>query len=519
MRALVTLLLCLLTLGCSPGPRGGASDMVAHVILFMGQSLCTGQGEDAPVGVPLAAVRYWRRVLNGSGNDSAFHDLEPFTNGTHALELQAGLDLTDSFPLLAFVKISLNGGHVIQFLDGHASGNWDLIEAELTDQVIPALATEFPGEPLVWHFLWEQGQAESREETETEANNWAANMATLQGDLETVIGDTFAATYWVRTDSALADAPWLATVRAQGESWADHVIDADNSETLDGTHRTGAADNIIGGRFATAFLNAQEPSSMGTLSAYARNGLMDHLLGVSTFSPPATIYAAAFVAGVEVTGNGYSRAAITNNTTNFPNASSRAKTNGEDIVFDTATGGNWGAIDEIRFFDASTDGNELARDTLTGTQQVDDGDTLQIVAGALDITAAAGSLSDDAAEALLDHLFGSVDITPEATVQFAYFDGDPQAAGVEITGTDYARVVVDTDNVTWNAASSGVGRNLIAFTFPTAGAADWDTADYWALFDAAGTGLIMSAALPAARAIGNGETETIAAGRIRPTWT
>ena len=61
-------------------------------------------------------------------------------------------------------------------------------------------------------------------------------------------------------------------------------------------------------------------------------------------------------------------------------------------------------------------------------------------------------------------------------------------------------------------------RSLIDFSVGTAGAADWDTADYWALFDAAGTGLMISAALPAARAVANGETETIQAGRVRPKF-
>lgn len=260
-------------------------------------------------------------------------------------------------------------------------------------------------------------------------------------------------------------------------------------------------------------------TNMGTLSTYTLNGALEHVLGVSTFAPAATHYLAAFVAGTEVTGGAYARKAVTNNATNWPAAAARAKSLGVEQAFVTASGANWGAIDEIRIFDASSGGNELARDALASAVTIDDGETLVIEAGAIDITAAAGALSDDLAEAILDHVFGSVDITPEATVQFAYFDGDPQGAGVEITGTSYARIVHDNDDVTWSAASAGVVRNLIDFSFPTAGAADWDTADYWALFDAAGTGLMFSAALPAARAVGNGETETIQANRIRLTFS
>lgn len=258
---------------------------------------------------------------------------------------------------------------------------------------------------------------------------------------------------------------------------------------------------------------------MGAVSTYARNAGLSHLLGVAAYSTAATHYFGALVEGVEVTGGGYARKAMDNNTTTWPNAAGRAKANGAAIVFVSASGADWGLVDEIVVYDASSGGNILASDTLDTPVQIDDGDTLTIAIGDVDITAPAGSVTDTHVHLMLNRIFGGAAWTAQATLQFAYFDGDPQGAGAEITGTSYARDVVDNDGVTWSAAASGVARNLIDFAFPTAGAGDWDTADYWALYDNAGTGLVMSAALPAARAIANGETETIQAGRVRPTWS
>lgn len=66
---------------------------------------------------------------------------------------------------------------------------------------------------------------------------------------------------------------------------------------------------------------------------------------------PATIYAALSTAAPNYSGNGtitepttaqyngYARVAITNNATNFPNASAGGKTNGTAITFPASTGG------------------------------------------------------------------------------------------------------------------------------------------------------------------------------------
>lgn len=130
----------------------------------------------------------------------------------------------------------------------------------------------------------------------------------------------------------------------------------------------------------------------GSLSDFAELELLDHLFGGASYSPPATLYFAAFTSnpgdaggGTEVTGNNYSRVAVTNNATNFPAAASGAKSNGTLISFAQASGA-WGTVTAIGVFDAASAGNLLAWGTLSSSQAVGSGGTLQIPVGDFDVT-------------------------------------------------------------------------------------------------------------------------------------
>lgn len=115
--------------------------------------------------------------------------------------------------------------------------------------------------------------------------------------------------------------------------------------------------------------------------------VLDDILGSGS---PATWYAALMTAnptdtggGTEVStsGTGYARVALTNNTTNFPNASSSAvMTTGTTIDFGTATG-SWGTIVGIAFYDASSAGNLGPWAPLSTSKTINAGDGFKIVAG------------------------------------------------------------------------------------------------------------------------------------------
>jgi hypothetical protein len=130
----------------------------------------------------------------------------------------------------------------------------------------------------------------------------------------------------------------------------------------------------------------------GSFSNYLENALLDHALGGGNYTRPATVYIALFTVapsdaggGTEVSGNNYSRAAVTNDATNFPAASGGAKSNGVAITFATPSG-SWGTVVAMGVFDASSSGNLLAWADLAASKTVGSGDVVTFPVGDLDVT-------------------------------------------------------------------------------------------------------------------------------------
>lgn len=119
---------------------------------------------------------------------------------------------------------------------------------------------------------------------------------------------------------------------------------------------------------------------MGAFDTTEKNAMLDSTLGSGT---PATVYLAAYVSSTEVTGNNYSRVAITNNSTNWPAASSGAKTNGTDFSFPQASG-SWGTIDELRLHRHITNEDIICSHTVSKAITTDD--TLVVSSGDFDLT-------------------------------------------------------------------------------------------------------------------------------------
>ncbi len=129
----------------------------------------------------------------------------------------------------------------------------------------------------------------------------------------------------------------------------------------------------------------------GSFTDYLENKVLDHVFGATTYTPPATLYMAATTSaptdsagGTEPSGNNYSRLAVTNNTTNFPNASGGAKSNGTVFTWATASG-SWGNIIGVDIYDASSGGNRLGYSDVASTA-IGANDALTIPAGDLDFT-------------------------------------------------------------------------------------------------------------------------------------
>jgi hypothetical protein len=127
-------------------------------------------------------------------------------------------------------------------------------------------------------------------------------------------------------------------------------------------------------------------------TTFEANRILDFLFGGGSYSPAATLYIALFTAmptvaggGTEVTGGSYARAAVTNNSTNFPAATGRTKSNALAITFAQATA-SWGTIVGAAIMDALTGGNMLDFAALDAPKVVANGDTFSLPIGSLRLT-------------------------------------------------------------------------------------------------------------------------------------
>ncbi|MDR3598119.1 hypothetical protein [Clostridium sp.] len=134
-------------------------------------------------------------------------------------------------------------------------------------------------------------------------------------------------------------------------------------------------------------------------TTYLADGLVNQVFGAVSFTAPTTLYIGLSSTLPTVSGggiteptigtNGYARAAVANNTTNFPSTSSNNKSNGAAITFPTSTG-SWlssASLGYLFFSDAATGGNILGYATLNNPQVVaSSGATLSFASSSLTIT-------------------------------------------------------------------------------------------------------------------------------------
>jgi hypothetical protein len=137
---------------------------------------------------------------------------------------------------------------------------------------------------------------------------------------------------------------------------------------------------------------------MAALSDHSENLLLNYLMTGGSVTRPSNHYLALFTAapndaggGTECSGNGYAR-----KQTHFATATGTGGTtsndgttaaNGTAVSF-TASGGSFGTVTHIGVFDAVTTGNMLWHGTISTQKTVADGDTLQFISGAVDLTIA-----------------------------------------------------------------------------------------------------------------------------------
>jgi hypothetical protein len=128
---------------------------------------------------------------------------------------------------------------------------------------------------------------------------------------------------------------------------------------------------------------------MSAISNYLENALLNATLRNTTYTSPATVYAALFTtdptdagSGAECTGSGYARKAIT-----FGAPSNGVTTNSAACEFDQATG-SWGTLTHFAIFDALTTGNMLYYGALTASKTIASGDVFKFATSSVSVTLA-----------------------------------------------------------------------------------------------------------------------------------
>ena len=128
---------------------------------------------------------------------------------------------------------------------------------------------------------------------------------------------------------------------------------------------------------------------MSAMSDYLELKFLDHFTGTASTSAPSAVYLGLSTgdlgddnSGTELTGNNYSRKAIT-----FASAASGSISSNAAVEFDAATG-SWGTVSHWAIYDASSGGNQLFHGAFTTGKAIGSGDILKVASGSLTITAA-----------------------------------------------------------------------------------------------------------------------------------
>lgn len=139
---------------------------------------------------------------------------------------------------------------------------------------------------------------------------------------------------------------------------------------------------------------------MSAASNYLETKLLDHSLGTTSWTMPASVYVGLFKSTVdaattlanleagtltdEVSGGSYARQTISFNAASSPGGTA---TNNGAVTFPTATA-TWGDITHLALIDASSSGNVLYAGALDSTKTVETGDSFVIQDANLTITLA-----------------------------------------------------------------------------------------------------------------------------------
>ena len=124
------------------------------------------------------------------------------------------------------------------------------------------------------------------------------------------------------------------------------------------------------------------------MSDYLELKFLDHFTGTASTTAPSAVYLglstgslADDASGTELSGNNYTRKAIT-----FASASGGSIASNSAVEFNSSTG-SWGTVSHWGIWDASSSGNLLFHGAFTASKAIATGDILKVASGSLTISA------------------------------------------------------------------------------------------------------------------------------------
>lgn len=254
---------------------------------------------------------------------------------------------------------------------------------------------------------------------------------------------------------------------------------------------------------------------MAGISTYAANKILDHILGVASWTMPTNVYVSLHTADPGLTGanevgaSWYTTGGRKQPTSGWNAATTSGATNNGNITFPTVSGSSV-TVTHVGIWDSATvgAGNFLLGIALPSSKLFSVGSIPFI--SSFTVTCG-GIASNYLIPKIIDHLLGTASFSFDSTLFLALYTTDPTVAdtGTEATGGGYARQA-------WaaNAAASRATENTSLIDYGSA-SAGIGTVGWWGIRTASSGGNLHAfGAWNSALSIDNGDTYQVPAGNL-----
>lgn len=238
--------------------------------------------------------------------------------------------------------------------------------------------------------------------------------------------------------------------------------------------------------------------------------LEEHLVGMSTYSAPSTMYLGLISYGSELSGGGYGRQSVSFNVPQSIDGVRAVVRNKVKVQFPSPTA-NWGVVTGFGVYDAQNGGNTLFTGEFEQSIQIDNGDDpLVIERERLELSMDEDIWTQQVKMKVMELVFSGGSYQP-SDLYLALLDEEPTpkddgSSISEITEGGYSRVQIGTGTSNWSTAQTGSPSNKNKLTFGPA-TEDWlQTVRAVGLVDAASGGILIGGSPAGPASVADGDT-------------